>query len=988
MKIRRYTGSGVAIREAESVRSNVITSREAAGYQLSKMRARNQGLGALSRVADNEYARVQAAKSVPGFIEKNPNHFFMSGNKFRQALQEQVTLNREQAQITVLGASGTVDNAVNDIQNDPDAAKKAASDPTYYVETLKAARRDAQNQLASINDPILRETARQRLEMAGAIQDEQMRQWATGKQREGIVQESVSLFDGFIASRNPEGAMMAMQSVARLASPKVMATMQAELGRLQNALRVEAISKPILEAYRQEGVGAGDAMLATLAGSDLDAETLGQVRGVVEPARIELTRDEERAQRERAGTMSANYNELRVRASQGQAPDWPELRRLAAETDAFAKAGSPEAFDRAYSIHAQNAAAQNTRTEMSDLEADIRRVRQARLGWDGEMGHKAQKIVEQILAEETANMSPEDAANHTVEFVRSLGVLPRTSALLFNQAGVAADMLTEEAVTAWASLDTDIDTYVNSGQLTKRAGDILTRATYLMEFQGMNAAQAAQQTRDEYFTEDKMALRTARNFMEEGNGVEYREMREEKFREFANDPRYFDSGFFDFSGPDYNDLPELEKQEMRDVYNEAFDINFKAVGNEDVAHTAGMAAINSVFTLSNLGGGEIRLQRVPKEFQGDVSPINEAIMDNLRSGLADGTISIRAPGLNPDGEMITGERVDLDDHVVEIMPVNSSTLGPVDPNEVRVAVRVNGQLVRKEFTVEENGETFAVVEAREFSLPRGELRQMQATQKEREVIMQISEKLTEQLEQERAKLRGWQQFVPSGREDIGALQQQQVAKAEGIARHQREIDRLELLLEHQKEVLDGYKVSVEFDEPTAPAGAVEPDETPPAEVVEPEVETVTRDEIIAMIEATADEFGVPRELAIAQAEQESNFDPTAVSPAGYKGVFQLTEEFAMTPGGYGRGVETFPEGVSIFDPAQNIRTGISYLARLKREWGTWEKALRAYNWGPTSLSNHFSGVEGYENMPRETVEYPEKISNRMRKRFNIVLGDL
>jgi soluble lytic murein transglycosylase len=40
---------------------------------------------------------------------------------------------------------------------------------------------------------------------------------------------------------------------------------------------------------------------------------------------------------------------------------------------------------------------------------------------------------------------------------------------------------------------------------------------------------------------------------------------------------------------------------------------------------------------------------------------------------------------------------------------------------------------------------------------------------------------------------------------------------------------------------------------------------------------------------------------------------------------------------------------SLLDPATNVALGAAYLAEMKRDFGTWEAALAAYNLGPARL---------------------------------------
>lgn len=104
-------------------------------------------------------------------------------------------------------------------------------------------------------------------------------------------------------------------------------------------------------------------------------------------------------------------------------------------------------------------------------------------------------------------------------------------------------------------------------------------------------------------------------------------------------------------------------------------------------------------------------------------------------------------------------------------------------------------------------------------------------------------------------------------------------------------------------------------------------------------------------------YGVDAGLIKAVVHAESNFKPTAVSPAGAQGLMQLMPSTAA-----GLGV-TEP-----FDPEQNVMAGTRFLKDLlNRYGGDLDKTLAAYNWGPGNLSR------GNGHLPRETRDYLVKV---------------
>ena len=97
-----------------------------------------------------------------------------------------------------------------------------------------------------------------------------------------------------------------------------------------------------------------------------------------------------------------------------------------------------------------------------------------------------------------------------------------------------------------------------------------------------------------------------------------------------------------------------------------------------------------------------------------------------------------------------------------------------------------------------------------------------------------------------------------------------------------------------------------------------------------------------VVEASADEFGVPPELVYAVILTESSFDPDAVSSAGAKGLMQLTDDTNEWVA-WRLGEEAEPS--RIFEPGLNIRRGCYLLSYLYERFGGWNEALAAYNAG-------------------------------------------
>jgi hypothetical protein len=96
---------------------------------------------------------------------------------------------------------------------------------------------------------------------------------------------------------------------------------------------------------------------------------------------------------------------------------------------------------------------------------------------------------------------------------------------------------------------------------------------------------------------------------------------------------------------------------------------------------------------------------------------------------------------------------------------------------------------------------------------------------------------------------------------------------------------------------------------------------------------------------------------------ESCFDPQAVSRVGAHGLMQLMPATAAELGVTDR-----------FDPDQNIRGGVTYLARmLERFERRLDLALAAYNAGPGAVERH-GGIPPF----RETLNYVERVNAHYR----------
>jgi hypothetical protein len=112
----------------------------------------------------------------------------------------------------------------------------------------------------------------------------------------------------------------------------------------------------------------------------------------------------------------------------------------------------------------------------------------------------------------------------------------------------------------------------------------------------------------------------------------------------------------------------------------------------------------------------------------------------------------------------------------------------------------------------------------------------------------------------------------------------------------------------------------------------------------------------ALASQIAQQEGVPVDLFLRLVNQESRFNPNAVSPAGAMGLAQLMPGTARDL------------GVDPNDPVQNLTGGARYLRQQLDTFGQPDLALAAYNAGPGNVRKH-GGVPPFE----ETQNYVSSI---------------
>ena len=113
-----------------------------------------------------------------------------------------------------------------------------------------------------------------------------------------------------------------------------------------------------------------------------------------------------------------------------------------------------------------------------------------------------------------------------------------------------------------------------------------------------------------------------------------------------------------------------------------------------------------------------------------------------------------------------------------------------------------------------------------------------------------------------------------------------------------------------------------------------------------------RGEFLDAARAAARRHGIPEDLFLRLIQQESGWNPRAVSHAGARGLAQLMPGTAQL-------LRVDPD-----DPLQNLDGGARYLRMMYDRFGDWRLALAAYNAGPGAVEEH-DGIPPF----RETRDY-------------------
>ncbi|MEN9410216.1 MAG: hypothetical protein RL216_2190 [Pseudomonadota bacterium] len=185
---------------------------------------------------------------------------------------------------------------------------------------------------------------------------------------------------------------------------------------------------------------------------------------------------------------------------------------------------------------------------------------------------------------------------------------------------------------------------------------------------------------------------------------------------------------------------------------------------------------------------------------------------------------------------------------------------------------------------------------------------------------------------------------------LGAVAPGSIAVAEGLTLSGSSLSR-NAIFERQKDLLDG-RLAKQYSGSERLKPKREGEEDGPL----PAFRGSYKGEYLEVAKAAARKHDVPEDLFLRLVQQESGWNPSAVSPKGATGLAQLMPDTARLL------------RVDINDPEENLEGGARYLRMMYDRFGSWRLALAAYNAGPLAVEEH-DGIPPYA----ETENYVKAI---------------
>ena len=939
MRLKRYTGSGRVLDARKSELASTLSPEQAAENEMRKTRALSRALGVGQRVA-GEYAA--------------------------KAAQQDRQLDAIDAQQTARSAAAGARRELADIEaavaNDPTLFR---ANPNYGQEAVARARQEAERRVSQISDPVLRAKATSDVQFAFDEASESLRVY-TRQQRQALqisdgqaeIRDAVN--NGSIDEARAQLAILQPFLTSEQVSEYVRSIDTAEQNKIAGDIAEQAIV-----AYNA-GVTQGDSALyeavnaARVAG--VPEATLSAAMARAGSARTMAVRDDEARKTAMATAASANYSGLQIGITQGEGLAPGEYIKLASEGSVLGAPGSAEALRRAAQLEglAQQASSAVTKQSRADLALTQALTR-------GEIIYKPTAPVQDAAM---AHVEQADNPAAALAAVLGAGVVPTDIAQTASQFGLDKSQMTAENFGRLRVLLSrgNLDRLVSTEQVTKPAADALRFVENYLKTPGSTVEAALTAAQSAFFPTPEQK-EVAEAFDAISGRADYVNMRERARGDFL--ASFTDKGIFNFGGISPADQSALAEEDFGTDYDEIYNRTFKAQLGANMplgeahatAKAAADASMQNLVTVTGLNGEE-RLERVPPIFGNGVgASVRVSLLDQLMNNM-EGVESPVGIGYAPL-DQIDG----VDEQIrFSVEEVTIDVDGEQAPGFIINALGVNGVPLRE---VSEDGTLNTVsfeVSAYEMSRLAGMHDDFVAT---RELVADLEGELETQQE-----VLARQQKITYA---TSATPQARAQRQERIAATEANISRIAGQIASYENVLSRIDpfLSIEGEEsPTAPAGTVE---------VEEVAMDTSREGIIARIRFIAEQEDWPADLAEAHAAVESNFNPEAVSPVGYKGLFQLNERFALVENGYGGGVAFEDKSKSIFDVDENTRTGIRFIKSLVGRFdGNIKHAFEAYNVGP---GNYRKYLNGDRELPKETREYLGKIDKYTRRKFGKSVGD-
>ena len=980
MKIRRYTGSGVAVREAESVRANAISSGEAAANEMSKTRSINRGLAGVQQAAaifadDNQRARAQAAADAEALAKRQQD----AKNQLAMIKANSVLSSQTRAMLE---------------EEDAVAAKQFTDNPQYLEQGFELITETARQELANIEDPFQREMAlaefNLKTEELGALVSRRN----ASLERRAIVSQSTAIYVEARDARDANTMQMAMDSIRGVVNEEAMSAMQNEVTQVRKENLANALAKGVTDAYRQVSTAEGDQALQEIyRDENIPDDVKLMVSDIAAKHRAlneRTSQAEERAAESRA-TMGFMTDALAIERGEYDPEAMGSPWEKAQTTNAYGPAGSPQALQRGYQneVALLNAQASAFRAEAKhlDLFASITQ----NLPYVGKVDEETRTVFGAVIEQQLAQL-PEgtDADAVRTGMIQSAAIWPEDMVRAFNMGAVRDELFTGDLVQRYVEVAGSASTVMDNTGLDKGTIERLEFAAHRVEL-GYSPEAAAEVTLEAFTPANKVRAEAVSDVLANDKNVQM--ARDDGFEALIGQFEDFDVA------PE--DLAPETLREVRLIYDEMFDTAYRdaATSNmaSDRAMLAAQRAVMENVSITNAGSADpdnFRIVRGTDIFNGDQYELNDAIFNALQASLDTGELAIPIPG--EDGVMtITNIR----DANVELRPVWTNSRG-AQGEVVTVDVLINGGLPRREVEITDptTGEKTTTLATFRLQIPAREMRVMNARRDDGRRTKQNVVEMREQIEEQKQKLYAAQRInldtAPrGGREELAQR------KAEMIAKREYEINRLEARITNAESILEDaysdFEVDFSFTDPFADMAtdnqlSVETPELQPEPAAPATAATgPTPEEARAMVRRIAIEENFDPDLAEAIAFKESSFQWDAVSPKGYKGLFQLNENFARK--GYRNGVMKLPEGVDIFNPEYNIRIGLQYMKSLMAaDPDDYEFAMRSYNWGRGKMLDWRKRGADIEELQRnsETYNYTIEIDKYLRENFNRSLSDI